>query len=196
MINVNRRTLECLETRINNTIQAAHSIVGPKQEKANLVTLPFLLLQLPELFVEVLSLFGFRQDAAHGAVTPVEQDIGPGLGTTTPTSSLAFKWTAFMQRFSKQWPLKALYNYCLTFTHSYTHLHPDGGDSHAGRQPAGQERSGRGVCSGTPRYSTLGGAGGRTSNLPVTSQPALPPETHAAPLGPRPFICSQGNVTV
>ena len=31
------------------------------------------------------------------------------------------------------------------------------------------------------RNTQLGGAGDRTSNLPVTSQPALPPETHAAP---------------
>ena len=27
------------------------------------------------------------------------------------------EWTAFIQRFSNQWPLKALYNYCLIFTH-------------------------------------------------------------------------------
>ena len=31
----------------------------------------------------------------------------------------------------------------------------------------------------------LGGAGDRTSNLPVTSQPAPPPEPHGRPLDPR-----------
>ena len=35
-------------------------------------------------------------------------------------------------------------------------------------------------CSGTPRHSAQEGAGDGTSNLPVTSQTALPPEPHAA----------------
>ena len=64
---------------------------------------------------------------------------------------------------------------CLTFTLSYRHSHADGGVNHAGRQPARREAS----RSGTPLYSTRG-ARDRTSNLPVTSQPALPPEPHAA----------------
>ena len=37
-------------------------------------------------------------------------------------------------------------------------------------------RSSRGEVSCSPQHSTLGGAGDRTNNLPVTSQPALPPE--------------------
>ena len=32
--------------------------------------------------------------------------------------------------------------YCLTFTHSFTQSHTDGGVSHAGRQPAFREQSG------------------------------------------------------
>ena len=34
--------------------------------------------------------------------------------------------------------------------------------------------------SATPRHSEEGGTGGQTSNLQVTSQPALPPKPHAA----------------
>ena len=56
------------------------------------------------------------------------------------------KWTAFIQCFSKQWPLKALnLQYCLKFPHSCTHSHTDGGVSHARRQPAHLEQSGCGV---------------------------------------------------
>jgi hypothetical protein len=84
-----------------------------------------------------------------------------------------------MQRISNQWPLKAFLQYCVTFTHSYTHSHTDGGVSHAGRQPARREPLGGGILLREHLDTQLGGAGDRTSNLPVTSQPALPPETHA-----------------
>ena len=89
------------------------------------------------------------------------------------------KWTAFTihihsLRFSNQWPLKGLYN---TRTHSPT----AGGVNHARRQPARQEWLGV-RCQGAQGHldSQLGGAGDRTSNLPVTSQPSLPPEPQAA----------------
>ena len=64
----------------------------------------------------------------------------------------------------------------------HTHIH--GGCSHPRRQPARLELSGvRCLAHGdldtrrTPNTHTqLGGAGGRTSNLPVISQDTLPPE--------------------
>ena len=76
------------------------------------------------------------------------------------------KWIAFLLSFSNQWPLKALYN--TTLTHSCTHSHTDSGVSHERRQPACREQSGSRPW--TPRRWA------RTSNLLVTSQPALPPE--------------------
>jgi hypothetical protein len=81
------------------------------------------------------------------------------------------KWTAFIQRFSNQCP--ALYY--LTFTHSCTH-------SHRRRcQPceatASLSRAVRVRCLAQGHLDTqLGGAGDQTSNLLVTSQPALPPD--------------------
>ena len=48
---------------------------------------------------------------------------------------------------------KSALQYCITFTHSCTHSHTDGGVNHARRQPAGEEQSGWGVCSRTPRRS-------------------------------------------
>ena len=51
-------------------------------------------------------------------------------------------------------------------------IHTNCGVNHLRRQPACQEQLGLSVL----LTSTLGGAGDRTSNLPVTSQPALPPE--------------------
>ena len=42
----------------------------------------------------------------------------------------------FLSFFCNQLPFKALYNIALTFTHSCTHSHTDGGVSHARRQPA------------------------------------------------------------
>ena len=73
-----------------------------------------------------------------------------------------------------------LYSAFLTSGHSkrftiFTHSHTDGGVSHARRQPAHREQLGRGVL--LRDTSTLA-----TSNLPVISQPALPPVPHAAPL--------------
>ena len=53
----------------------------------------------------------------------------------------------------------------LKYRRLFTHSHTDDGVNHAGRQ-------GESSCPG--------GAGVRTSNLPVTSQTALPPEQHAA----------------
>ena len=75
------------------------------------------------------------------------------------------KWTAFIVRFSNRWPLKALYNITQhSLTHAQIHTH-DGGVSHA-RHKENLDIQ-------------LGGVGDRTSNLPVTNQPALPSEPHA-----------------
>jgi hypothetical protein len=46
--------------------------------------------------------------------------------------------------------------YCLTFTHSGTHSHTDGGVSHARRQPLRREQSWWATLSGTPRHSSRG----------------------------------------
>ena len=70
----------------------------------------------------------------------------------------------------------------LTFTHSCTHSHTDGGVSHARRQSARREQLGCGVSlrdTDTRLDTRLWGAKDRTSNLTVTSQPTLPPEPHA-----------------
>ena len=79
------------------------------------------------------------------------------------------KQTAFIQRFSHQWPLKVLYNIA---SHSPIHTHTD-----AWRVTASSSRAVmvRRLTQGH-LHTQLGGAGDRTSNLPVTSQPALPPE--------------------
>ena len=62
--------------------------------------------------------------------------------------------------------------------HSRTHSHTDGGVSHARRQPARRELTVRVRCLAQGHLDTqLGGAGDRTNNLQVTSQPALP-HTH------------------
>ena len=87
-------------------------------------------------------------------------------------------WTAFIQRFSTQWPLKVLYN---TASRSPVHAHI--------HTPMAEESATQGVRSGQGEGvslrghldTRLGGAGDRTSNLQVTSRPALPPEPHAAP---------------
>ena len=42
---------------------------------------------------------------------------------TAHTLLIYGKWTAFIQPFSNQWPIKALLQYCLTFTRSRTHSH-------------------------------------------------------------------------
>ena len=69
-------------------------------------------------------------------------------------------------------------HYCPTLTHSCTHSHTDGGVSHARRQLARQGQLGWGVLlRDTLTLDTLGGAGDRTSNISVTSQTALPPES-------------------
>ena len=60
-----------------------------------------------------------------------------------------------------------------TYNHSCTHSHNDGGVYHTGRQP-GAVRVRRRLAQG--HLHTRGGARDRTSNLPVTSQPGLPPE--------------------
>ena len=62
----------------------------------------------------------------------------------------------------------------------FTHSHSDGAVNQAGRQPARQEPSGWGGLAQGHLRTPLGGAGDRTSNLPVTSQPALLPDTHPA----------------
>ena len=69
--------------------------------------------------------------------------------------------------------------YCLTFTHSRTRSHTDGGVSHAGRQPA-RQRAVRVRCLAQGHLNTqLLGAVDRMNNLLVTSRPALPPGQHA-----------------
>ena len=45
-------------------------------------------------------------------------------------------------------------------------------------------------CLAQGHHDTLGGAGDRTSNPPITSQPALPPELHAAYSPSRPLRSS------
>ena len=67
--------------------------------------------------------------------------------------------TAFIPRFSNRRPHKALYN---TASHSPVHAHV---------HTLGERRLAQGHLDVQ--------LGDRTSNLPVTSQPALPPETHA-----------------
>ena len=52
-------------------------------------------------------------------------------------------------------------------------IHSDGGVNHARQQPAGEEQLGLSVL--LRDTSTLGGVEDQTSNVPVTSQPALPP---------------------
>ena len=85
---------------------------------------------------------------------------------------------AFIQRFSNQWSLNVLYNIA---QHSPIHAHIH---TPTARQPCKVTVS----SSGAVRVRRLaqgqldiqlGGAGDRTSNLPVTSQPALPPDPYA-----------------
>lgn len=47
--------------------------------------------------------------------------------------SKSSKWTAIIHGFSDLWPLKVLYNYCLTFTYSHT----GGGVNHAMQEHSG-----------------------------------------------------------
>ena len=52
---------------------------------------------------------------------------------------------------------KALYNLCLSFTHSHTHTHtPTAIGCHARYQPACQEKLGSVSCSGTLRHAQGG----------------------------------------
>ena len=64
-------------------------------------------------------------------------------------------------------PLKTLYNIAL-YSPIHAHVHIPSAES---------TTQGEVSCSGTPRHSGLGGAGDRTSNLPVTGQTALPHAT-------------------
>ena len=81
--------------------------------------------------------------------------------------------------FSDQWPLKALYIFIFNIHPSQT----DGGVNHSRLEPARLEQLGFGCLTQGHLDCQLGGAGDRTSNLLVASQPALPPEPHA-PLTP------------
>ena len=65
---------------------------------------------------------------------------------------------------------KSALQYSLTFMQTFTCSHTDGGER---RQPARREHSGGGTLA-------QGHLDTQTSNLPVTSRPALPPEPHAA----------------
>ena len=72
--------------------------------------------------------------------------------------------------------------YRLTFTHSCTQSHTDDKSTTHGDGQLVREQSGfRCLVLGHLDILTLGGAGDRTGNLPVTSRPALPPQPHAAP---------------
>ena len=89
-----------------------------------------------------------------------------------PESFLGFiaylfsKWTAFIQRVSNQRPLKALYNIA---SHSTTHSHTPSSESTT-QASAGSSGAVRVRCLGQGHHDT------QTSNLRVTSRPALPPE--------------------
>ena len=81
------------------------------------------------------------------------------------------KWTAFIERFSNQWSLKALYNIAQhSPIHAPLHVHIQTLTAVSTTQGDGQ------LVGSLLRDTTtqLGGAGDRTSNLLVTSQPALP----------------------
>ena len=70
-----------------------------------------------------------------------------------------------------------LYN---TASHSPIHAHihtPAAESSMQGNSQLVMSSHGEASCSGTPLHSSRG-AGDRTSNLLVTSQPALPPQPH------------------
>ena len=75
--------------------------------------------------------------------------------------------------FPNQWPLKALYNIA---SHSLIHT-----PTAVSTTKGGDQVVVRGRCLAQEDLDTqLGGAGDRTSNLPVPIHPTLPPERHAA----------------
>ena len=80
------------------------------------------------------------------------------------------KWNSFVSHFSNQWPLKGLHNVA---SHSpiRANIHPPTAETTM------QCVRVRCLTQGLLEPQ-LGGAGDRTSNLPVTSQVALPPEPH------------------
>ena len=92
----------------------------------------------------------------------------PPLRPEATLESSAFLFTALIPHFL----LKALYN---TASRSPIHAHIHTPTAESATQGDSQLRSSQGEAA-----LTLGGAGDRTSNLPVTSQPAVPPEPHAA----------------
>ena len=97
------------------------------------------------------------------------------------------KLTAFIQHFSNQGPFKALNNIAL---HSPTHTHIQTKMAVSAMQGDSQlvgSSKGEVSCSGTPRHSRR--KQDRTSNLLVTSQPALPPEPYATPKHPLQCVC-------
>ena len=72
---------------------------------------------------------------------------------------------------------KALYNVCLSFTHSYSHSHiPTAASCHARCRSAHQEQLGvQSLIKDTSAHG-LGGVGDRTANLAINRRPSLPPE--------------------
>ena len=103
----------------------------------------------------------------HGSVSSLDHNMING------------EWTAFTKRIPIPVATQNVLQYCLTFTQSCTHSYTDGGVNHTGQHF--RSRQGEASCSRTPQRSEEepGGARDRTSNLPVTGQPALPPEPHA-----------------
>ena len=91
------------------------------------------------------------------------------------------KWTAFIHGFSIKWPLKALYNIA-SQSPIRGHIHtPTAKSTTQGVSQLVGSSYGGVSCSRTSRHSMCDPRSrDRTSNVPVTSQPALPPEPHAA----------------
>ena len=84
------------------------------------------------------------------------------------------KWAAFIQCFFNQWPLKVLHSIASHLPiHAHTHTPTAVSATQKATQPARRELLVYGV---SLRDTEPGRAGDRTSNLPVTSQPTLPPE--------------------
>ena len=134
--------------------------------------------QLAQGECSIPSLFWLR---SRGSLTIVPSE-GSGFKSQCPQPSCRHPWA------------RLTVNGCIYFTRSYTHRQRC--------QPRKATASSSGAltvrCLAQGQLDIqLGGAGDRTSNLPVTSRPALPPEPHAAHLKVlvfHPNVCSQAVV--